>query len=639
MEEIKWRFPGNNYTDDAGLDTADMETFKKDAISSLARELCQNSIDAKRKGVEKPVRIEFKPFQISKDKIPGRDDILSQIIACQETWKTKKKISDQLAEMNYQIQKDEIMCLRISDFNTTGLIGVSGGEHTPWHYLVHGSGISDKGATSGGSKGIGKFATFVNSHFNTVFYSTNTEKGEKGFEGICKLCSAKQPNTDEKTRGIGYYGSSLKNEPIVNKELMLDPCFVRQSDEFGSDIYILGFKNQTGWKRDIISKILDSFMSAIIYNSLEVVVDDIEITSGTLEAIVYNDELINKIIKKSIISQFLLLADETNRYEDVITIDGYGTAKLFLLEFDKENEDLSTNGCVMIRYPYMKIKDINKISTLPCSAMCIIEDNDLNAVLRNVENPQHTNWEFNRIEDESQRSEIKGIYNELLDQIKNIIMEHLASSDNTKTDIEGAGDYIQGQVEEFGNDGTPKPKIVDQVSIQQKVRPKKANINASVEDKNGDGIELDIGEATPEGEVETLAPEGRNKGGGGQVRPGENPSTGRIGDDGNIIVKHSELRGMSYRFFCINKKAKKYGVVFTSDFEEKDVTFQLFALDESGFKYKVMLEECKINGVDFKIENDALVKFSLKHGQKYKIEIVTDQTELFSGEVKLYAYR
>ena len=45
----KWRFAGNNYTYENGLDTADMETFKKDPIASLARESCQNSIDAKNK--------------------------------------------------------------------------------------------------------------------------------------------------------------------------------------------------------------------------------------------------------------------------------------------------------------------------------------------------------------------------------------------------------------------------------------------------------------------------------------------------------------------------------------------------------------------------------------------------------------
>ena len=46
MSEKKWRFPDNNYTDEKGLDTSDMEIFKKDPIASLAREICQKSIDA-----------------------------------------------------------------------------------------------------------------------------------------------------------------------------------------------------------------------------------------------------------------------------------------------------------------------------------------------------------------------------------------------------------------------------------------------------------------------------------------------------------------------------------------------------------------------------------------------------------------
>ena len=197
MEEIKtWRFPGNHFTKDEGLDTADMETFKKDAISSLARELCQNSIDARIPGSKKPVRIVFKSFEISKEDIPQRELLEKQIKACRDTWANSKKITLALDNMEKQIQKDTIVCLRISDFNTTGLIGVNnGGDDTPWHYLVHGSGLSEKSETSGGSKGIGKFATFVASYINTVFYSTKTISNEEGYEGICKLCSAKQEGT------------------------------------------------------------------------------------------------------------------------------------------------------------------------------------------------------------------------------------------------------------------------------------------------------------------------------------------------------------------------------------------------------------------------------------------------------------
>lgn len=637
MGEFKWRFPGNNYTTDNGLDTADMETFKKDAISSLAREVCQNSIDARRKDAVGPVRIEFKSFEICKDAIPGRDAIEQQIQDCLGTWISHKKINGQLTEMLAQIKKESITCLRISDFNTTGLVGVSGDEKSPWRYLIHGSGISDKGETSGGSKGIGKFATFVTSHFNTVFYSTVTEKGESGFEGICKLCSAKMPDTTEKTQGIGYFGSSDKNEPIP-QTFSLEPTFNRKSNDYGSDIFIVGFKNPKEWQKDIISKILDSFMSAIVFGTLEVVVNDIVINAEKLVDIVYNDSYINSKIKKSIISQFLLLTDKDHRCEDVITIDDYGTAKLYLMEFDKEHEDLATNDCVMIRYPYMKIKDIKKISTLPCSAMCIIENNDLNKILRNVENPQHTDWEFKRIEDDSERAEVRGIYNELLDQIRKIITEHLSSSDNSKTDIEGAGDYIPGVDPEVGTKPTEKKrKIVDKPSVQKKIKIKELNINASVPDDDGNGVTLDIG--TDGGDEDIVTPEGSNESSGGFARPGEHEGKGTPGDDGHILMKPADLRGMAYRFFCINKKERKYVISFTSDFDETEAFLELYALDDSGQRYEVKIESCLVNGIETAVEKSKLVKLELEHGKKYKVEMVTNQKDLFSGEVKVYAYR
>ena len=637
MNEIKWRFPGNNYTADSGLDTADMETFKKDSISSLARELCQNSVDAKRRD-QKKVRLEFKSFSVPRNHIPGIDQIVNQINACRETWKNNIKIRKQLDEMFEQINYSTINCLRISDFNTTGLIGVSGGDNTSWHYLVHGSGLSDKGATSGGSKGIGKFATFVNSYFNTVFYSTKTEKGESGFEGICKLCSAKQKGTEEKTQGIGYFGINDKNEPILNKELTLDADYVRSEKDYGSDIYIIGFKNPDGWKRDMVTMLLESFISAIAFDTLEIIVDDILLDNSNLEKVVYNDSLINKKNRKSIISQYLLLTDKEHRFEDVISIDGYGKANLYLLEFDKEHEDLSTNGCVMIRYPYMKIKDIQRVSSLPCSAMCIIQDNKLNETLRNVENPQHTDWEFKRIDDKDLQNEVKSIYSDLLAQIKKNIAQHLASSDDTQTDLEGAGDYLPGITNDSGSNKTTEIKVLDTPKIEKKkVKPKEININASIEDSKGDGISLEIGDVIDEGE-DAVAPVGHNNSGNGPIRPGNNPVGGKEGDSGKVIVKTTSLRGMSYRFFCINKKEREYGVIFTSDYSEKEAYLSLYALDDSGNKYPVEIQKCEINGESATIINNE-VKCSLVHGEKMKFVLTTDQEELFSGEVKVYAYR
>lgn len=89
------------------------------------------------------------------------------------------------------LKAERINVLRISDFNTTGLLGVNqfNNEKSPWYSLMHGSGESSKGESEGGSKGVGKYATFVNSLVRTVFYSTKAKDGESGHQGISYLCS------------------------------------------------------------------------------------------------------------------------------------------------------------------------------------------------------------------------------------------------------------------------------------------------------------------------------------------------------------------------------------------------------------------------------------------------------------------
>ncbi len=635
--ENKWRFPGNGYTQDQGLDTADMETFKRDPISSLARELCQNSIDAKKSNLKKPVRIEFKSFTIKREEIPHIEEIDKQILACKETWTTNKKIFDQLEKMYDQIQKEDIDCLRISDFNTKGLVGVSGGDDTPWHYMVHGSGLSNKSATSGGSKGIGKFATFVTSQFNTVFYSTITEKDETGYQGICKLCSAKQEDTTEKTIGIGYYGASDKNEPIAG-EFNIDKSFNRKG-QTGTDIFILGFKNSSEWKTEIISKILESFISAIAFGDLEVSVEDIVLDKKHLESVVYNEELINKASRKSIISQYLLLTDAEHRYEDVIDLEYLGKVKLYLMEFNAENEHLATNGCVMIRYPFMKIRDIEKISTLPCSAMCIIEDNKLNAMLRNIENAQHTNWEFNRVEDDAERAQIREVYRILLESIRERITMHLSSSINFQTDVEGAGNFIPG-VENQENqtlDAIEKT-ILDKPTIStKKVKSSELVMTAYVQDENGDEELLDDDlDFTTENRPLSEKNEAGIKGDVKRDTTSEKSESNQVHHN---TVKYSELKGMSYRLICINKKMQMYAIIFTSTFEETEAVLEIYALDDAGSKTPVHVKACTLNGESVQIIGRRKIKLVLNKNQRIKLEMITDQPELFSSEVKVYACR
>ena len=59
----KWNFPSNNHSQIIGIADSGVEMFKGTPIKSLAREICQNSLDA-RLDDSQPARIEFETFEI-----------------------------------------------------------------------------------------------------------------------------------------------------------------------------------------------------------------------------------------------------------------------------------------------------------------------------------------------------------------------------------------------------------------------------------------------------------------------------------------------------------------------------------------------------------------------------------------------
>ncbi len=80
-------------------------------------------------------------------------------------------------------------------------------------------------------------------------------------------------------------------------------------------------------------------------------------------------------------------------------------------------------------------------------------------------------------------------------------------------------------------------------------------------------------------------------------------------------------------------------MVFTSDFDEDDAYFELYSVDEAGSRDPVMIEDCTINGERVIAADKKYISMKIKKGKKYEMLIVTDQEELFSGEVRMYAYR
>lgn len=640
-----WRYPSNGYGTENGLDTGDVETFKKDPNASLSRETSQNAIDAQR-NKNNATKIEYRLFEIDRKNIPGIEKLTNEIEKCYEFKKGSDKEGKPLKNMKDWIHKDVIKCLRISDFNTTGLIGVLNNERgQPFYNLTRGAGVSDKLGTSGGSKGIGKFASFVASTTNTVFYSTKTIKNEVGYIGINKLRSI-PVNEDDlylMTEGTGYYARNEKNEPIL-KELKLDPDFERKDGEFGTDIYIIGYNDSESWKNDIIAKILDSFMVAIVKNGFEVRVDDIIINIETLDDIINNQSFFTNRYKrevKDIKAQFELLSNNEDVYLKEITIDDSNRVTVYVKRYNREEEKNANKRCIMVRYPYMKIKHTTGHSFLPYSALCIIHNNELNEKLRQIENPQHTDWEIKRLNDYPDEKKITSNLMKKLDKaINDYIREVMIQNNGESTDAEGAGDYLPSQDEEYGG-GTVETEIEDLIAASLPRRVNKTNSKANKPKELGDDYEFGRGDSDGE-------EKGIDFGGGGNnsnpappnpPEPNIDPH-GKIRDDGKeSVIKRVQLKNISFRNIVVNKQEGRFDIIFRSPQDENNCSLKIKMFGQASDRYPINIISAKIGNEQCEVQNGIISGIKIVKDKKYKIECRLNTNELFSSEVTLYANR
>lgn len=641
MADQIWRFPDNNYTSENGLDTSDMEMFKKDPVSSLAREICQNSIDAA--FGEKPVRVEFSLFQIPREEVPGIDELTAQIEACYEYKKDSPKEGPALKALKKSIGKATITCLRVSDFHTTGVVGAKTNERsTPFYNLTKGSGVSDKGGSSGGSKGIGKFASFVVSTTNTVFYSTRANDGSCAYIGISKLRSTPiLEDPDLLTIGIGYYGVGKKNFPIM-QELHLDKSFHRAEKDYGTDVYIVGFNNFKGWQSDIIAKVLESFMVAVVRGELEVIVDGTIVNQDTVKDIIYSDTFQSERTKtelREIRAQFELLQDDDSVTVKELLIDDNNSVTVYLKQYGQQDEGNATKHCVMVRYPYMKITYITPGAFLPFSALCIIHENELNKKLRAIENPQHTDWEIKRLNDFPDEKRTTRKMKKLLETAVNqFIKDVLRASSGETTDIEGAGEFLPSQ-EEAGdvssNAISNEQVLIKPMTIVKTQTPKTAKAGEA-----GETYGFSEGDLTEDGEPGKKPKKKPKKKPQPNPEPKPEPKDpAEVGPGKSPILKKVPLSGMRYRTVVTDKFSGKYDCIFTSQYDENDCEFSIRLCGEAADKYPIDIISASIDGINCVIQGGKIVGIRIEKGKTYKISYSVNSSEMFASEVILSAYR
>ena len=118
---ICWNFPSNNNGKISGISEAGIETFRGKQLKSLAREICQNSLDAKEASKDKVI-VEFELYEVSFKDDPRINGLKEYFKLAKEYWKENEKTIRFLEKAEKNFKKDKIRVLRISDYNTTGLV-------------------------------------------------------------------------------------------------------------------------------------------------------------------------------------------------------------------------------------------------------------------------------------------------------------------------------------------------------------------------------------------------------------------------------------------------------------------------------------------------------------------------------------
>ena len=635
-ENPKWQFLNNDNGDMNGVESTDTESFQKVPIDSLARELTQNSLDA-RSG-DRPAVIEFKTFTMRTCDIPGVDDLKAEIIKCMEFQERGSIYHRMFEKMIEELDNEYILGLRVSDFNTIGLEGVGTNKlMTPFNFLVKGNGFSSKkGINSGGHKGMGKFSAFLSSSLLTVFYSTLNLNNEKGYMGVVRL-GARELEDGTMTTGKGYYSIGDKKAPIL-QDLDLDKDFKREDGDYGTDVYILGFKKPSNWETQIVAKVLDSFMVAIDSGYLEVIVDkDIVINKNTLQSIVYGTKFY-KADKRSIESQYELLHDKFV-YKKEVDIRGRGTVEFYLKEYNRDEKDKATNKCTMIRHPFMKIKDFSITYPVSASAMCIINENELNQMLKNIENAEHTNWEPKRIGnitgDDELVEEMKKIISDIRDELDKFVLETIFSGNVDRMDLEFAGDYLPDL--NLGDNETSyqKEDIPDKPTVGEVTRINNPSRLGSISDTDDESMTPDIGSHSEEGN-DSIIPEGNNFGGSGDIHEGEG-ETGFNPEGEDVVMRKVNLNGVKPKVLMLDKNSGKYLITYVSPEEVSNAEIEFYYLDDNNKQYKPTIKSAIINGVEYEVTDNKITGFSMNKNDRIKAEIETDLKDIYACEVKVYA--
>ena len=221
----------------------------------------------------------------------------------------------------------------------------------------------------------------------------------------------------------------------------------------------------------------------------------------------------------------------------------------------------------------------------------------------------------------------------------NTILEALKTPDTDETDAAGASRYLPEHEPGKEKPADKKGREVERPHVSKPIKKRTSEINTYEEDPNGNGIGLDVVDETEPPDVETLSPDGSNNSDGGNARPGDNHGQGKKGKGDKEAFVRQHMKGITYHFFCVNKKNGEYILSFVPPKDVERAECIINMVDESSSATPVRILSARIGDAELEIKDEKKIYFPMNEGERITIRVKTNMKELFSAEVHLYVAR
>lgn len=626
-----WRFPILDNGPKQGINDSGIATFKgSDLYNNLAREICQNSLDAMVDG-QSHVIVEFNSLQVRKadyEPLLGLEQVFRD---CRAYWQDKMepKLKSFLEEAESKFSAECIDFLVIRDFNTTGLSGARASVHddTVWQALTHSNGVTKKRSGSGGSYGIGKNAPYACSSFRTVFYNTYAqEDNTKAFQGVARLITHFQ--NGEATQGTGFYHNATAQTPIFEE----DTCAFRdlfKRDEFGTDVIVAGFKKTATWEEDIEKAIISNFFVAIANKTLVVRIDSLELNAANLaDRIKYYaaKEKQSKDREKRITTILEFYEAITN---PDFAVPGSIIEPNDVLLCIKKDDNFS-KSIAQMRSIGMVIRTRHHNIYTRYAAVMVVQPGKLNNLLKDIEPPTHDKWDPGIAEDNpSIYDDAVRYYRNLIRWMNDTVADCCRSETPDEIDLDVAKAYLPFDEDDksLGGDDPEDNTSPDAHSTFGEAKAKKPHIRkVSLTAKKVKGFKDESSD--PHNETGG----GHGRGHGGTADPtGPDDVTAPV--PGNKSVNAPKV--MRQRIIQMPAPSL-YRVALRLEEDCPRVHLAVKAIGDDGRKENLSIIEYKMDKRKTAVNADQMVLTNLKADTPYEIFLTLQYSEKMKLELLVY---